>query len=322
MDQYHLSTAELLTYRENIGSTGSIRIGRHLLVCKECRSKLPAVTPGEFRACVSGSDLIFTMERSLPSLTDITHSTRLWSVVRITAFAGLAIFLLAGVYFVGVHRTNISDDIVAKNEENTNGNQFDPSGEEPVFVPSSLGKDPSERVSPNSESDAKSLPSSDETNPISLEPKLHVSSSESNKNKKVMDRTRKLAAARNYAVSATRGLPSRCGDAGRFEMGFENIEQTHVLKWKKFPNALKYHLYISDDDEILIDEFETELATSYSLTKPLDAKKSYSWKVIITLANGKTMNVATQKFSSLDFLSVQNGAIHKTRALTRCSLAQ
>ena len=136
MNQNHLSTSEVLSYRENIESTGSIRIGRHLLVCKECRSKLPAVTTEEFRACLSGSDFVLTSERSLPSLSDITHSTRLWSVAKISAFAGLAILLLAGIYFVGVHRTNISDVTVAKNEESTYGNQFDPSSEEPVLVPS------------------------------------------------------------------------------------------------------------------------------------------------------------------------------------------
>jgi len=233
----------------------------------------------------------------------------------------LAILLLAGVYFVGVHRTNISDDTVAKNEDNSIGTRFDPNDGESVLVPSSSGNDPTKRVSTKSESISESKPSF-ETNSISLEPRSHVSGSEPYKNKKVMDTPGKVAAARNFAVSKIRGLASKCGDAGRFEMGFESIEQTHVLKWKKFPNAVKYHLYISDDDEILVDEFETELATSYALTKPLDAKKSYSWKVIITLANGKTMNVATQKFSSLDFLSVQNRTIHKTRALTRCSLAQ
>ena len=177
-------------------------------------------------------------------------------------------------------------------------------------------------MSPNSVSDAKSKPSSIETNPISLEPRLHFSGSEPTKNKKVADNPGKVAGARNYAVSKIRGAASNCNDAGLFEMGFESIEQTHVLKWRKFPDAVKYHLYISDDDEVLIDEFETGQATSYALTKPLDQKKSYRWKVIITLANGKTMNVATQKFSSLDFLSVQNRTIHKTRALTRCSLAQ
>lgn len=308
MNQNHLSTAEVLTYRENIGSAGSIRIGRHLLACKECRSILPEITGEEFRVCVSGTAPISAEDRKAKRLFDFTHLTRLWTVSRIAAFAGLSIALLAGVYFVSVLRSNISDDTLAKNADNSIDRRMDPIDEGAILAPTSSGKQTSESDSTYSESNPK--------------PKLHVSRSEPSKNKKAGDTLGKVPVGKNAAVSTTRGLASGCSSSGQFEMEFGSIEQTYVLKWKKFPNAVKYHLYISDDDEILIDEFETEQATSYTLTKPLTQKKSYRWKVIITLANGKTMNVAAQNFSSHDFLSVQNGAIHKTRALTRCSTTQ
>jgi hypothetical protein len=312
MNHNHLSTAEVVTYRENIRSLQSINTGRHLLACKECRSKLPAATLEEFRSCILDSKLLANEESKSAGLFDFTRTTMVWSVARVTAFAGLAILLLAGVYFVGVHRSIISDDTLAKNADNSIGNRFDPIGEEPVLAPTSSGKNPSESVSPKSESNSKSKPSS--IDPIADSPK--------NKVEKVGDTPGKVSVARKYAVSKIRGLASNCSDAGLFEMEYWSIEETHILKWKKFPNAVKYHLYISDDDEILIDEFETEQATSYAFTKPLDQKKSYRWKVIITLANGKTMNVAAQKFSAQDFLSVENRINNKSRALTRCSINQ
>jgi hypothetical protein len=197
-------------------------------------------------------------------------------------------------------------------------------------IAKSIGNDPISD-SPKNNVDARHFPIAVQRNENSLsgnseqgslEPKSRVSGPESGKNKKAGDIPGKVTVAANNAVSRIRGPASNCSDAGLFEMEFGSIDETHVLKWKKFPNAVKYHLYISDDDEILIDEFETEQATSYALTKPLDQKKSYRWKVIITLENGKTLSVAAQKFSAKYFLSVQNGANHKTRALTRCSITQ
>jgi len=56
MNQDHLSAAEVAMFREDSFSSRSIEIGRHLLACKECRAKLPSVTPQEFRDCVRGAD--------------------------------------------------------------------------------------------------------------------------------------------------------------------------------------------------------------------------------------------------------------------------
>ena len=56
MNQDHLSAAEVAMFREESFSSRSIEIGRHLLACKECRAKLPSVTPQDFRDCVLGAD--------------------------------------------------------------------------------------------------------------------------------------------------------------------------------------------------------------------------------------------------------------------------
>lgn len=103
-------------------------------------------------------------------------------------------------------------------------------------------------------------------------------------------------------------------------MDLEYVEPDLVLRWQRVPNAVKYHLYISDDEEILIDEFETENSTSYLLKKQLNPKRSYIWKVIITLENGQVIAADSQKFTSEDIRSIQKRVSGiRQRSVTRCS---
>ncbi|MCZ2391556.1 MAG: hypothetical protein LC113_10820 [Acidobacteria bacterium] len=91
-----------------------------------------------------------------------------------------------------------------------------------------------------------------------------------------------------------------------------------ILRWKRVRNAAKYHLYVSDDNEILIDEFETDQDTSYILKKPLDPSKAYKWKIVITLENGEKLYADAQKFTAKDFQSSFNTYRGKARTNTRC----
>lgn len=54
---------------------------------------------------------------------------------------------------------------------------------------------------------------------------------------------------------------NECGNEGQTDLEIEIIGENIMLKWKKVPDASKYHLYVSDEDEILLDEDETEQAT-------------------------------------------------------------
>ena len=69
-------------------------------------------------------------------------------------------------------------------------------------------------------------------------------------------------------ASATRGsnLP-KCSEIPPLELTAEKADETVVLKWKKIRGAAKYHVYVSDDEEVLIDEFETDGKTTYVLNK-------------------------------------------------------
>ena len=92
-----------------------------------------------------------------------------------------------------------------------------------------------------------------------------------------------------------------------------------MLRWKKFPDAAKYNLYISDDEEILIDEYETQNNTSYVLNKPLDPAKTYSWKILVTLENGETVIGASRKFTVKDFQMNEESLQNKSKSDIRCA---
>lgn len=84
---------------------------------------------------------------------------------------------------------------------------------------------------------------------------------------------------------------------------------------------LCFRVYISDDEEILIDEFETEQETSFVLKEKLDPTKTYKWKIIVTLENGQTMVGAAQKFTVKDFQTNKIKPDNKKGADIRCSNA-
>ena len=95
-----------------------------------------------------------------------------------------------------------------------------------------------------------------------------------------------------------------------------------VFKWKKVQNAAKYHLYISDEDEILIDEYETEAETTFVLKKRLNPLKTYMWKIIVTLENGKKMIGTSQKFTVRNFQTNQNRFEKRKDSVVRCSATE
>ncbi|MBK7510723.1 MAG: hypothetical protein IPI76_00415 [Chloracidobacterium sp.] len=118
MNQDHLSAAEVAMFREDSFSSRSIEIGRHLLVCKECRAKLPAVTPQEFRNCLLDADVVQPYG-SEPKRRFFDFP--ILSFTKAAAFAGFAILLAAGIYFVGTDQFGSFETSVVKNENNTDG---------------------------------------------------------------------------------------------------------------------------------------------------------------------------------------------------------
>jgi hypothetical protein len=114
-------------------------------------------------------------------------------------------------------------------------------------------------------------------------------------------------------ISSTRGVSANCSNENPIEMDFATGKESTVFRWSKVPNAVKYNFYISDDEEILIDEYETEQETSYVMKKSLDAAKTYNWKVIVTLENGNTTVGASQKFTVGDIQQNKKKKLPKKR---------
>lgn len=145
-------------------------------------------------------------------------------------------------------------------------------------------------------------------------PKVTTENNSSRHSKKIIQ-SEKLA-----NISSTRGgSEEKCSEENPIEMGIAaNSNEAVIFRWSKVPNAVKYHLYISDDEEILIDEYETEDETEYVLLKTLDPSKTYRWKVIITLENGNTSAGNSQKFTVKN-LSQNQKKTGKKKSNVRCS---
>lgn len=274
MNQDHLSAAEVAMFREDSFSSRSIEIGRHLLACKECRAKLPSVTPQEFRDCVLGADGA--------RLDESEYKYRfldfpILSFARVTTFAGFAILLLAGIYFVGVQKFSTSNT-VAKSENNAGTNELNP-------VPNTVANQTTH------EKEQLPIKSVDVPNRDSR-PKPPLPKSDQRKMKG-------LAASQPTVQNAeTRGSENPCSGGATINLESKSDGKEVFLKWNSVKGVETYDVYISDLDEDLVDHFESKSQTFYRSTVKFDPAKSYRWKLIITLKNGNKIVGPPQALSS------------------------
>lgn len=276
MNQDHLSAAEVAMFREESFSSRSIEIGRHLMACKACRAKLPSVTPQEFRDCVLAADV--------PGLDKSDHNHRFFdfpmlSFARATAFAGLAILLIAGIYFVGIQRFNTSETTVAKNENNAAGSELNP-------VP-----------------DTVTNPTNDEKERLPVKTADVPNNDPGKKPSSTRAARRKVlgVAARERKVqnAETRGSENPCSGGATINLESNSDGKEVFLKWNAVKGAVSYDIYISDLDENLIDHFESKSQTEYRTIVQFDPDKAYQWKLIITLLNGKRIVGPSQVLKSV-----------------------
>ena len=316
----HLTNAQLAAFNTGkVAERESLEIGRHLLGCVSCRGLLPLPTPNEFWTAVMSerdSDQSRLTDRTAFSLQsyfrpfgDLFNKPGglVWSGGALVVILSLTLLIL----FTVSKESGVESD-VAKSFEIEN----------PIPRPSyNQNEEPRIMLPHHSESgDRQRKPSAG----ISADQKLLEWSEPRPKQSTKTDHNNSgTARGVDANISSTRGAMSKCGAERTFEMRLGSDESDLVLKWESVPDATKYHLYVSDDDEILIDEFETAKGTSYVLKKPLDPNKAYKWKIIITLENGQTLNVDAQKFSAKDFLSIQDGSRSKrSKAVPRCLISQ
>lgn len=312
-------------------------VGRHLLQCDFCLKRLPQPTPEQFMAALMTDneyevDSLDEKTALATLLNSISDSLKQPKILVFGAVGALSVCLLFTAFFwINAAQSSLAEREVAESFE----------VKETQTVPTLNGD--SQNMSPTlssaNDGDGNSSPSQ------KVKSKLPVSGNDKDGNgsssrnvsgqslpvatnvqpktvSKIDIRKSDTSTAPKTSVSSTRGgaesLP-KCSDLQPLDLATGMNNEAILLKWKKVPNAAKYHIYVSDDDEILVDEFETEQETSYALKKPLAPEKTYQWKVVVTLEDGKTIIGDSQKFTIKDLQSNQKKPGGKVSSIVRCS---
>ena len=307
----HLTERQLSDYFGNaLEKKQTHEIGRHLLQCDFCLERLPKPTTEQFwEALMTENDV----NEEDADKTDV--SPRLGFVSELFTFpkgltwsaGGLAILIFMVLMWFSIATQSNKEIEVAQ-----------------VFDTEIAELKQNETIEGNIPQDNLISKPNDST--TSSEPNREVVISKP-KNVNLQNRNRNLSIENNLSqqskkiipseklskISSTRGISANCSDENPIEMDFVTGKESTVFRWSKVPNAVKYNFYISDDEEILIDEYETEQETLYVMKKPLDAAKSYKWKVIVTLENGNTTVGASQKFTVGDIQQNQKKKSEKKR---------
>lgn len=296
-------------------------IGRHLLQCDSCLKRLPQPTVEQFWTALMTDEFaeVPTCEETTLAerLNYILQSLKHPRVFALSAAALAVLIFFSGFIWLGAAKSSETESEVAQNFEPAKS-KFNQNGDEPG---SSLSVSPASESNNLSSSPPAATPR-DVAKPASSKigdtaknsPKT---ASPTNFNPKTL-----LKSAEQTKISSTRGGSAvfpNCASAGAIEMTSGSNGESITLRWKKIPKAAKYHLYVSDDDEILVDEFETGKEISYVLKIPLDPLKTYQWKVVVTLEDGSTVIGDSQKFVINSLKLNQKKSDSQKSGIVRCS---
>lgn len=334
----HLTENQLNDYLGNsaLEKNEKHRAGRHLLQCDFCLKRLPQPTPQQFWAALMTDnncdddtrDDKATLAAWLDSIVESLKQPK----ILVWGASVLAICLFFTTFFwLNAAESSYAEKEVAQNFEvietqsvpNLNG------GNNQNLPPSFPNSDDGDDTSPPSQNVKSKLPISDNIKSDNHSSAQNISGQNLPVSTNVQPKAISKTAPRKSDtsdttitnVSSTRGGASlpKCSELQPLDLATGISNEAVLLKWKKVPKAAKYHIYVSDDEEILVDEFETEQETSYALKKPLAPQKTYQWKVVITLEDGKTIIGDSQKFTVKDLQSNQKKSERREKSLIRCS---
>lgn len=292
MNNNHISASDVSAYRADTTTFRSIEIGRHLLVCKECRAKLPSVSPNEFRACLANSNDLYLVsdDAHKPAFLSFPKFTTL---SRVVSFATLAIVLVGGIYFARLNRTTEDTRSIAKNETAPGASNTE-SG-----FPNPPKADPnrSKIITPANNTNERDISKRVITGPAPKRP--------GNSERQATSRT-----------TETRGTENPCSSGAVLNLESGASSNEIFLKWDAVKSADSYEVFISDLDENLLDHFQSKTQNFYQKTMTLDEGKTYRWKLIITLKNGSRIVGPAQdlKASSIEDQTRPGGNSRKERA--------
>lgn len=302
----HLTQFELIAYHsDSLEKTERHEIGKHLLNCAECRKRLPMPSVEKFWAAIMTDSEIQDVpqkedtENFLSSLTSFLNlqSGLLWG-----GAALLIIFCFSFLLWLGSAES--SREVVQT---------FDNELSSELNFPSPVQTPIKENLTSSADSNRTVVPTPPKLKLDSPKPKI------SQNNLSQDFKKPSLKQPPGETISATRGSSAKCSENKEVEIELSLSKENLVFKWKKVPKAVKYHLYISDDEEILIDEYETDAETTFVLNKKLDPLKTYKWKIIVTLENGQTIPGPSNKFTVKDFQTKQMKSEKTSNGDVRCS---
>ena len=319
----HLTKNQIAGYRTGAFDAPEKReIGRHLLKCAVCRKSLPAPTFDDFWSAVMDereTEQTATSEEAELSRNRIfSFFPTVFGQFNGLAWSGAALVVLVSfsllLWLNAGSRWNQESEIAQTfNSNATEFNSAQIDSDERVFAPPQ-----NSRVDKPIPSPSANRPGNAPLSQASARQKNPNSSSQENISR---NSASKIPADKRDNISSTRGggLPADCGGETFVETEIGLSGEAVTLKWKKIPNAVKYHLYVSDDEEILVDEYETERETSYTVKKLLDAAKTYNWKVVVTTEDGKTIVGDARRFTIKNLQLNRNKFEKKEKQQIRCS---
>lgn len=315
----HLTDYQLADYfGDALEHAAKHAIGRHLLQCDFCLKRLPQPTPEQFMAALmteNETDEDSRDEKTISRLGFIADLVRQPKIFALSAGALAVCLVFSAFIWLSAAKSSDTETELAKNFETTqsieqviNSNKTENSSAFPIPESDDHSSPVSARTTPN-----RDLLATKQIKPKQILKTALQNDSNIKTQAKLLDENK-------ANISSTRGGTSaKCSELPPIDLAVGMSNETVILKWKKIPNAAKYHLYVSDDEEILVDEYETEQETTYALKKSLDAAKTYKWKVVVTMEDGNTIIGDSQKFTIKSLQLNRSKSEKKEKPQIRCS---
>ena len=296
-NERHFSEGELVAFlKAEIPLKSRLQMSEHLRNCPTCKTKLYAQNPQFLKQTIA---TYLNKEEPLPKKTFFS------SLNILVPIGAMAVLLIAVLFFV-----------LPKREPLSLQTKVNKAVENPSLIPIS----PSNQTMLSSNNNLENPPRSVEINPPTIVKRQppKVVTKEIVKTKKIIEN--KLPNSNKVAISESRSSNSNCENEDKVTVispNFEKItDKQPTFRWKRFPQATKYNIYISDTAQILIEEAEVINETSYKLKTSLELDKPYKWSVVATTADGKTFPSQSTEFSLGK--KAQKFKISKERNKTRC----
>ncbi len=301
----HLTQNQILAYADDLLRPAELKeIRKHLLKCTMCRRSFPRPTAAQYQSALmtewEEDETLVVRGDSSPQSIFSPFLSLMKSPSALAWSSGALILALSVSTLFWLKSENPNKDIVGSFKV---GNEADQEINFPL---------PAETPSAN-----KRIISANSNLPVA-ESTRHPQKQKYPSGKVEKDPERKILREKREGISETRGSGEKCEERA-VQLELIPDQENFVFKWKKVPNANKYHLYISDENEILVDEYETARETNFMLKKPLDPAKTYKWKIVITLDNGKTVDGGSHKFTVKDFPINHRRTKKKGKSDSRCS---